>query len=134
VIADNPELLAKTSDSRISISRTHYMFVRLLLPSSLPAAVTWVTLHLTAPSGAAHLERHVPFALQGGETATMHGISHPINVEVAVPTSDGYALDMPILVGGSNLQRRPVLGDWTITASLDDQPESVARATVTFER
>jgi hypothetical protein len=62
-------------------------------------------------------------------------VPHEINVvrAQATPDGDGYTLDFPILVGGSNLQRRPQPGTWTVAVGLDDQPETAARATVILE-
>jgi hypothetical protein len=132
VAADQPQLLDGPGQRSLSVVTTHFMLVRLRVPGDLPAPVTWVTLRLTSPSGARYLERHVPFATdaQIAQVPSRHGIGHPINVSAAVALPGGYALDMPILVGGSNLQRRPQLGAWTIAAVVDDRPDLTAQVTV----
>lgn len=132
--ADQPELLAGPGQASVSLATTHFLFVRFEVPGELPAPVAWVTLRLYTPTGALYLERHVPFstALELTRTSPRHGEPHEVNVVRAQPTAAGHALDLPILVGGSNLQRRPQPGVWTISAALDDHPEVAARSTLRF--
>jgi hypothetical protein len=132
VVAADQQLLDGPGQRSLSVQTTHFMFVRVQIPGDLPAPITWVTLRLSAPSGALYLERHVPFAVDPKITQaeSRHGVAHPINVSPAVARSGGYALDMPILVAGSNLQRRPQPGTWTVAAIVDDRPELTAQASV----
>jgi hypothetical protein len=132
VVAGDEQLLDGPGQRSISVQTTHFLFVRLLLPGDLPGPITWVSLRLSAPSGALYLERHVPFAADPKitQTESRHGVAHPINVSPAIARPGGYALDMPILVAGSNLERRPQPGAWTVAAIVDDRPELTAQATI----
>jgi hypothetical protein len=135
VAADRPPLTDEPPGS-ISLSTTHFLFARLELPPSLPAPVAWVTVQLTAPSGAVHLERNVPIAIDPSvtEAESHHGVGHAIHVTRAEKVPGGYAIEVPILVGGSNLQRRPQPGDWTLTATLEGHPEIAAKTVIHFVR
>jgi hypothetical protein len=128
--ADDPRLLEAAGQDRIALPTTRYLLARLLVPNLSPG-VHWAHYELYTPTGALYQERHVPYAL-GRAPATVaspDGVPHPIDVEHAQSGPDGVALDLSILVGGTNLQRRPQPGLWRLHAALDRAPATAADAT-----
>jgi hypothetical protein len=133
-VPDDPSLFERPGGAEVSLAKTHFLWVRLEVLGDLPRPAAWVTLRLYAPSGALHLERRVPFSNDSRleRVPSRSGVGHEIEVSRPLRTGGGWALDMPILVAGSNLERRPQPGAWTVTASLDDRPEVSQKTIVRF--
>jgi hypothetical protein len=113
-----------TTAPRVQLGRARHLFARLVTPV-LPAPVAWVTVQLISPTGAVYQRRYVPFAEgpSAPRTAPHDGVSDPIDVQPARPVPGGWALELGLPVGGTNLERRPQLGTWRMRASLDGRPE-----------
>ena len=65
-------------------------------------------------------------------TTSPDGVVHPIRVLRPVAAAGGVGLDAQILVGGSNMVRRPIIGAWKITMELDDDRSARAETTLDF--
>jgi hypothetical protein len=120
VAADDPRLLDGPGQARVPLATTRTLLGRLIVPQLAPG-VHWAHFELYTPTGALYQERHLPYAL-GRAPRTVpspDGVPHPIDVERAEVTAEGVALDLSIVVGGSNLQRRPQPGVWRLHGGLD---------------
>ena len=130
--ADDAEAAPATTFALMSL---HHLMIRYRVPQ-MPAGVAWVTLTLEMPGGGIWTTRHLAFS---AEKTHVHvpspdGVPHPIEVTLAHGVPSGLALDTSILVGGTNLQRRPQFGRWTVRATIDGQPESAATTAFDFVR
>ena len=118
---------------RFAIPATNALLFRFDVPG-MPEPIGWVTLRLFAPSGALHQTLHLPFSADATrrQIASPQGMPHPIDVLPAIASPAGFALTMTLPVGGTHLERRPLVGAWRATASLDGHPEISASAGFDF--
>jgi hypothetical protein len=126
VAADDLRRMGEPSP-RFSIPATNALLFRFDVPG-MPESIGWVTLRLYTPSGTLHQTLHLPFSAGGTRTqiASPEGMPHPIDVLPAMRSATGFQLVLTLPVGGTHLERRPLVGTWRATATLDGHPESSA--------
>jgi hypothetical protein len=133
--ANDPAALDSAPQAAFPLMSLHHLMIRYRV-TQLPPGVAWVTLTLEQPGGGIWTTRHLAFSAEKthARVPSPDGVPHPIEVTVANRLDRGFALDTSILVGGTNLQRRPQFGRWTIRATIDGQPDSAAVAAFDFVR
>jgi len=133
VAADDPGLLDGAGSTQFKLANLRFLQLRLAVPA-LPQNVSWMTMKVYTPQGALYSTRHLPYATdpEVKEVASPDGVAHPIEVLRPRAIAGGYALDAQILVGGSNMVRRPNPGAWRVTMEVDGAPQLRAETTLDF--
>ncbi len=130
VVANDPTKLNGPGESIIKMPSTREMYLRLELPS-VPNGVFWVTLKFFTPNGGLYELRHIPYSTTPtGPIPSPDGVPHPIDVLPVVPISGGYGIDSLIMVGGTNLMRRPDPGLWKVSMAVDGSASLAAETIV----
>jgi hypothetical protein len=132
VVTNDPAKLGGPGETLIKMGSTRDLHVRLQLPD-VPAGVFWVTLRLHTPTGAVYDERHTPYSADPNAPKRVDspdGVPHPIDVFPAKAIPGGFGLDLPLLVGGTNLMRRPFPGLWRITVAVDNSASMAAETII----
>jgi len=109
-----PRLSLSDSDAGLVTPVTNFNFARLrdlwveVDVGQLPATAT-VELTFVAPDGSVFRKTHASFTTLPTAVPTRELL-------VARPTSSGWALVMPVAVGGTSFMRLPLPGKWQLTA------------------
>jgi len=133
----NERSLDDPAQTAFTLRTLDHLLVRYRVPAIQPG-ITWVTLELLMPDGTVHQRRHLAFADPAvrarSRVESPDGVPHPIDVQDARRAGDQWLLDTSILVGGSNLQRHPLFGRWTVRALVDGHPQTQAATSFDFVR
>jgi hypothetical protein len=93
-------------------------------------------LRYLAPGGAVYQETYIAYAV--GETSVesipVAGLLTPVTVLPSQPTSLGHRVDIYLPIGGTDIQRYGLVGEWTIELDADSSEGPIlSMTTVVFE-
>jgi hypothetical protein len=131
VVANDPRKLDGKGVDKFHLSTVRELYLRLWLPA-VPAPLVWVKVTLHNPNGAVYIQRWVPFTDDPTltETQPRAGQPGPVVTYPMAKLKDGVGLDYAIVVGGSNLVKRPMPGLWRLRAEVDGYPDLAAERTL----
>lgn len=129
--ADDPARLDGAGQTKFILSQLRFLQLRLQVPQMV-SGVKWMTVQIYTPQGSLYGTRHVPFSTDESvkEVESVDGVPHPIEVMHPKAIPGGYGLDAQLLVGGTNMVRRPNPGTWKITMEVDGEPATRAETSL----